>query len=289
MLNNSPSELMTLESRVADFNATTLAARIGEALHRKRGFSLVRFGDGELRLIACESFTSDELYDQVLSYQFGLSIDILKARFHHRLAQENILAAVRELRECLLQQIPPADAVGIPCEDTLKGAIASNHEPSVRAFSCGLNSLSKHIRGDQLLLSTYLFSRDYAFSQKFFSDLFTINFKKIYLLTSNPEVPNLMKSNFNRDIHFVQTPSHSSYGNTVNRSSYPFFYDQISGIVSQFPPNSLVLAACGMIGKTVASVVKNHRSIFLDIGAIVDGWSGVGLPYIATQSQFRLR
>jgi hypothetical protein len=278
--------VFVLDNGSADYNRWVLLHKIKESHLAGRGYSLVRIGDGEGRIIACDKFQAEELYEQLLSYQFGVSLSSLKGRFGVDDNNSAINCAVRELRTALFSAMTSADCLGVFCEKTYTRSLESPDLAGRRALEESAKLFEKFIKEDVLLVSTYLFSNDVAFSQRFFKDLFAIPFRKIFILSSYESLSRVLESCFRREIEVIKTPSHATWG--LKGGSYPSFFDKINNSEFVFPERSLVLSACGLVGKTLAARVRSQASVFLDIGGIVDGWIGAGHPYLKDQVAFRL-
>lgn len=249
---------------------SALAEKIMASVISRRPFSLVRLGDGEGGMLTIDSkdeYLHRSLYDrnreELIAMWFGSNFPWKTNGFI-------------DMAGGIFNSIEDNDVVGIPYESWLR------HEYSISS-----------LRGIPSLLNIYryiiLSKRNLTIcSQNAHVDLYIngdlekiiLHARVISVISCLEELPELLKNKFNLDeVKFYRIPgeqgSRQILGEkTVDGEHYPGEFHRLQAELSQPHNGRLFLVAGGILGKFYATTIRRHGGIALDIGSIVDAWTG---------------
>jgi len=100
--------------------------------------------------------------------------------------------------------------------------------------------------------------------------------KKIGLISSRIELPSLLSEIFNINVDFWGIPD--MYRDLKQKQSFPQYIQRLEELLSkqlvEFP-GMLFLVGGGFYGKLYCDLIKSQGGIALDIGSLLDAWSGL--------------
>lgn len=263
-----------MECRINPKMKRAFIDEINNCLVQQKPFSLIRLGDGE-------------------SYAWPEKIELAKLEM-----RESIWWGVKlepkhrkEIASQILHGISNATVLGIPsvfrfARDTSIGLESYSSHRSVSGLLAVLNGLETI---DGLNCS---FTEDRIHQVCFdFDEILNLakNATKVVLVSS-------LKSEYTQkimqplesktEILCITVPTHTrTRGNDhfmTSEVSLPFLYKDInSQIHDATVPGTLVLIACGSIGKIFCETARARIGVALDIGSMVDYWAGVKTRSIA--------
>jgi tetratricopeptide (TPR) repeat protein len=249
-----------------------LADRIAAAVQQRRPFAMVRLGDGEgsvLRLGQNDEFNYRPLYernrDELIAIWFGNAFEWRTNGFI-------------ELADELLDELLPCDVLGIPYESWL------THEYKISS-----------LRGIPSLVNIYraLLARPHMPHQRVCSQLAHLNLyttgritriiadaRRISVITCLSEIGNMLRDRLGLEevvVHHIPGEQGSSDAlgpAAVLGTHYPTAFMRLQAELSRPHDGRLFLIAGGILGKFYAATIRKHGGIALDIGSLVDAWTG---------------
>jgi len=246
-----------------------LVAQIREARRQRRGFSMMRLGDGE-GLFLCGK--RPDLGGAITN---GAQIEVRLAAQGHRLIDPEH----RDLRHQFAEAVANADWVGIPdLPQCLNGpvdlvSVASGlalllEEPQQQALMPRLAVGGWHAHN--FLLQAGFYSRD--------------PFDRVNALIA-PSLPANLQGD--PDLLWLQIPGEAVFRADAfgAESHYPHVYQSIlAAIEQQIQPGDLVLVGAGILGKIYCEAIRRRDGIAVDIGSVIDLCSGHG----GTRGEYRM-
>ncbi len=261
--------------------------RILGAITRRHGFSLVRLGDGEGRVLGYPGhFTDQEVLAQVLHYQFGPeSMQRVKAA-----DPDNwIGASMSFLRGKLEQSVQNADMLGVP----------------VSEFYCGMQKAITHGMLGYACAMLYAMSStrplkptDYVGTNVFqlaaakgaiFKNI-VLQAKWIYLVGPWDLRPDLANVFGRADLNYIRVPGHYTWRGSTGFGQYPDLYRYVETRLLKLGDISgcLFLVGAGILGKYYCDLIKRQGGVALDIGSVFDSWAKRGLPYAVENTDIEI-
>jgi hypothetical protein len=251
-----------------------LAERVGAALDARRGFALIRLGDGEgafARVDGADEARFSPLYgwmrDDWFRFQFGPQFDAWRTGYE---------ALTRQL----MPQVMEADILGVPYPGWI------DHEyriASPRGVPCVVN-IHRHLLAadpdpgpvlcDQIV---HLHLHDAGLIEPLVRRA-----GKVTAITCLPDLPGVMKRRFGLEeadlipVPREDTAPHLRQGQAVEGAHFPdVFWRTVKRL--ETPPGGswegrLFVVAAGTMGKFYSAVIKRHGGVALDLGSLVDGW-----------------
>jgi hypothetical protein len=261
-----------LKARSGWLETAALAARIGAALQAGAAFAMVRLGDGEgsvLKISEADEAEFPVLYDhnraELIHMWFGPGFEWRAGSF---LLQAQSLPAA--LAKC--------DVIGIPYESWLK------HEYGM-CSQRGVPSLVNVYR--KLLQESRLAAKPLC-SQVAHIDLFQGGHlaellraaRRVTVISCLPEIAGLIKERFSLDEAILllipaEEGSRHLLGEQAGKGvHYPAAFERILAELSKPHHGRLFLVAGGLLGKFYCAAIRANGGIALDIGSLVDAWTG---------------
>jgi len=225
--------------------AAWVADRAVDCLRSQTGFSMIRLGDGEGRLLAWPDRISRQMLDKRLVYWFGhadvteLSILGLQAILLAAIQQANVIGVVRKGRDHWARL--PWGYVQQLGRDYAEGLCAANVHRAL---------------WDEGLLDHVIAACD-----------------RIVVVTCR-DVVHLLQERYSRDVLWVAVPAEAQlHGRATDHIKQ---FSQIERTVANHSgPGVLVLVGAGVLGKAYAVMAAYHGAVALDIGSVFDGWAQV--------------
>jgi hypothetical protein len=261
-----------LKARSGWLETAVLAERIGKALQAGAPFAMVRLGDGEgsvLKLSEADEARFPVLYAhnraELIQMWFGASFEWREGSF---LLQAQSLPAA--LSGC--------DVIGIPYESWLK------HEYA-HASQRGIPSLVNVYR---MLLSDARLAAKPLCSQVAHIDLFQSgdltaiirSARRVTVISCLPEVASIIKDRLGLEEAILKLiPAEEGSRHVLGEAAgkgvhYPAVFERMQAELATPHNGRLILVAAGLLGKFYCATIRAHGGIALDIGSLVDGWTG---------------
>jgi len=227
-----------------------VADRAIDCLHSGTGFSLVRIGDGEGRLLAYPDAISRQMMNRHLCFWFG------RADFDD--------TTVLALRAILTQTIDAADVIGVhvcstlPCNKNQWWHVAEQYLKAIgRWYPEGLCELDTHR----------------ALWRKGEIDRIAAECKRIVVVTCR-DIPKLAVHFSDKPVYRVEVPGEGNM--TRKPTDHWQRFNEIEAHVARLSePGVLVLVGAGVLGKAYATTAAQAGAVALDIGSVFDGWAQV--------------
>jgi len=261
-----------LKARSGWLDTEALAARIGTALQAGAAFAMVRLGDGEgsvLRISEADEASFPVLYDhnraELIHMWFGPGFEWRHGSF---LLQAQSLPAA--LASC--------DVIGIPYESWLM------HEYGM----CSQRGVPSLVNVYRMLLQETRLAAKPLCSQVAHIDLFQGGHlaavlraaRRVTVISCLPEIAPLIKERFSLDeanlllIPAEEGSRHVLGDHAAKGVHYPVAFERILAELSMPHHGRLFLVAGGLLGKFYCATIRANGGIALDIGSLVDAWTG---------------
>lgn len=249
-----------------------LADRIAAALNEGRPFAMVRLGDGEggmLTLGQEDEFIHRPLYErnrkELIAMWFGDAF---------RDQDDGFIRLARNLIESLAE----CDVLGIPYESWLR------HEYAISSLR-GISSLVNVYRA---LLAQPVPAGQFVCSQRAHVDLHVAGHltriiadaKRVSVITCLPEVEDLLRGRLGlEEVTVYRIPGERGSQHLLGLPAtqgnhYPAEFERLQAELARPHAGRLFLVAGGLLGKLYAATIRRRGGIALDIGSLVDGWTG---------------
>ncbi len=253
-------------------NLDHLVALVQNAIRTATPFSMIRFGDGEGRLLGSSMFfTNMELLRETIGYQYGPDAVVEIGRLYGRFRLED---AIADLRQMLLSALDNADAIGLPSPTHFTPEATLSNINGLLGFASSLISIQQcpaHIPAENLF-DTYIF---HGMQRKALFSRFLDGLPFVGLI-NHTDLSQEISAHFNiAQTHFVRIPGHKSFM-SVDKVHFPTMYGEIVQSIEVPFRGAVYLVGAGYLGKAYCDAVKQKGGIALDIGSVFDGWSGVG-------------
>jgi hypothetical protein len=261
-------QLMPFERGDPWKKSTALLDMLLEAKRKKEPFSMVRFGDGEGRILGYPLFYNDELIShRVLTYQYGKKvISLLKGKY----SEDYIFHGVMTLKYGLIKAACNADIIGLPSWLHFRG-INDKNKDAMFSQALALTELERFIK-DKKIFDHFIF-RPFQMDNNFndlLSDLDYLGF------IAHSDISTLIKDKFNiKHVVHYKIPGHQTFMRD-DEPQYPNIYKKIIENIVVPYRGAIFLVAAGYLGKIYCNEIKIKGGIAIDIGAIFDAWTGTG-------------
>ncbi len=249
---------MRKEKMMKVYNTLEVLQKLEDSINAKIPFSLVRFGDGGIKLIHAYFYNDNDQLDQIIKKE-GIPRDKIKS-----------------LIDLWAISATTADFV-----DTPYVYFSDEFWPRVR----GHKSMSKRtIERLKMWRRIYRIAnfdvKNYCnpevnflsclniFENKGFPDI--LKDKKICIITSRSDLKKVLSS-YTTYIDIVNIP-----GFTYNQ--YEVFHRVLNKIKLDSKKYDLWLVAAGELGRIYTGIIKFHGGISFDIGSVVDFWATGEIP-----------
>ena len=263
--------------------APELAMRLKQAISDKTPFSLVRFGDGEGRILGYpEVFDLTALNNQVLSYQFGDGIfKALKEEY----PENSIENAVLDLKAMLIDSMCTADIIGLPSWLHFRSDVTQDNIDGLIGQAACLKSFYKY----QTIPNKYICDH-YIFHQFQYLSLFDELLSELNFigLVSHTDITNNLEDIFSiKSSAFYEIPGHKTFMDTGGLH-FPYVYKDIIKSIEVAFEGAVFLVAAGYLAKVYCAAIKQKGGIAIDIGSVFDGWTGIGRTNVTHNEKLRL-
>ena len=262
-------------------NVDALTDFICTQIEHRTPSSIIRLGDGEGRILVHSDYLEpSELLREVVNYQLGPDcLDITAQTYGLSEPGEAFDKVTNDLRALLRSAVRTADAVGLPTPSHFAGDAST---PDMLNGQVGFASavihgfaLARHLPQDRFF-DTFAFHGVSA----------TGGFERIlrdrpYVgIVSHTDIGFALKDVFNvAETGFFQVPPHYSFPVVGRRTShYPEAFANLVDTIQPPFPGALFLVGAGYLGKAYCNIIKARGGIALDVGSVMDAWSGLGRP-----------
>jgi len=249
------------------------------ALTERRGFSLIRLGDGEGRLLNFQNqFVEQEVLSQLLFYHFGpQSMQWIKANH----TDDWISSVVSPLQQMVRSSLTNADAVGLPVAETMSEAALAADPFGALGYASALLAglaLSRHVPATlrlgynvfQLVAARGLMLRDLSHAAK-----------SVHLVGPWDLSQPFAEAVGLKNVHHIAVPGHYTWRGGQGLGHYPELHKFVEERIFALGDLSgaLFLVGAGILGKHYCNLAKTRGAVALDVGSIFDSWAQKGLPY----------
>jgi hypothetical protein len=260
------------------YEASKLSELISASLASGTGFSLIRLGDGEGRILGYESaFNEYHILDGVLSYQYGSGSTSLMSQ---RNPDNWIHLAAIDLQEKLQKSIKFSSVLAIPGQNWLR---PGGHFLGRYASAISVLDGIRFFQGE----STQIFETYFLRDKRIFDTTVMKSFhhaKKIVQIGPT-DATNYLSKTYNVDaslLAFIKTAPHATFpnGDLGELGLYPDSYKEIEREIREFGDlnGHLFLVGAGILGKWFCELVRRNGGVAIDIGSLYDTWLGTGRP-----------
>jgi hypothetical protein len=222
-----------------------VADRAIDSLHSGTGFSLIRLGDGEGRLLAYPERIARQRLDKHLCYWFGRS-DFSEAE-------------VCAMQALLAHAIEAADAIGC-----YQGEKRSPFWREPWRYVQAIHAQKRVVGGNNL-------HRELWASGEL--DRIVQACERIVVVTCR-NVIHPMQVRWSRDVLWIDVPEEA---HTANKATGHWAqFGEIEREVQRLSASHvLVLVGAGALGKSYTTTAAYCDAVALDVGSLFDGWAGV--------------
>lgn len=252
-----------------------VAAQINAAVDEKRGFSLIRMGDGE------GAFTKVDAADEA---RYAALYRWMRRDWEKALFGQNFDArgtGYRSVVDTLLEVSLQQDIVGVPYASWV------DHEydiASTRGVPCVLNVHRSYLaaaeRGER---------RPFVCDQRIHIELHNQGFVEpilrragsVGVISCHSQLPARMKAAFGlQEVDLFKIPGEKYTENLrsaeqMSGEHFPYVFWDIVRRLSVPHNGRVFMIAAGTLAKFYADVIKRHGGIALDLGSLVDGWLNI--------------
>ena len=280
------ADLGLTQDSLDDKRAQYLEIKIAKALQESCGFSAIRLGDGEGRVLAYpDHFSDQEVLEQVLHYQFGPEL-MREARA--RYADDWIARSMSILKSLLVDSVKQADVVGLPVLEYFKDDMSD--KMGQIAYACALTyGVSLTVGLDK---SSYFGTNVFqsaAIHGRIFRSITTL--AKQVTLVGPWDLRAPLGKAFNRgDLKHIKVSGHYSWRGHNGLGQYPDLFKKIEEEILNLGDLSrhLFLVGAGIFGKHYCNLIKNRNGVALDIGSVFNSWAKQGRPEAANDERISI-
>lgn len=235
-----------------------VAARLREALRRRRGFSLIRVGEGEATFLLPPEQTGIGDVARRLEYYFG----------HCEASFADWTALCQKLRRSLIHAdvLCPPDPAQWRVRSRAQDAFASRY----RQLAQGLSALE--FPAMPLLSGAYVNYALHADGTLF--ELLEAE-EEIGLISSQPAAP-LLRALFGLRVREYAIPQRAVDNESlIDTGHFPQRFTELCAALRRDVAGLLVLVGAGPLGKIYCDVIRQAGGIALDVGSLLDAWTGL--------------
>ena len=259
-----------------------LEDRLQDAKRRRSPFSLIRFGDGEGRVLGFDSIMRyEEMSYQLILYHFGAKALVgsrdLFGPAHYR-------GLLGFLRDRLLDAARSADIVGIPSPREISDD--PNRSRGALGFACATLCLAREMdrRDPATIYSTFV---NHAMNEKGILSRLLEGEDEIGLI-SHTDASSLLTKHFGiGSVKHYQIPGHASFS-TIEKPHFPNAMMELITTIKVPTPGYIYFVAAGLLGKLYCDIIKQRGGIAIDLGGVFDGWTGIGRAELVRREAMRL-
>jgi hypothetical protein len=264
----------------------SLGTAILNALSDRRGFSLIRLGDGEGRALGYPNFFSDqEVLTQVLYYHFGPeSMHLVKAEQPDSWIQ-NSMGFLKTLLE---QSVRNADLIGLPVVDYFR-VQSPGDRFGMLGYACamifGLSFCKELAPKDSIGTNVF----QLAAAKGLLLKEFAVAAEQVYIV--GPwDLRKQLRSALGKELHYIRVPGHYTWRGSKGFGQFPSLFRFVeSQIVAQGDLSGcLFFVGAGLFGKHYCSLIKQRGGVAIDIGSVFDSWAKRGRPEAASNASINL-
>lgn len=228
--------------------AERIVALARAAQEAGRGFSAIRFNDGEGIFYGYPDLFSQKELNQILNIWWG------------RTDQDPALLA--DLRRDLGHAVAGASVLGTPPPDKAQGK-----------FLRTLSALAESGLVAEQTLSLARFHRDLAESEAFTA--FMRAQKRVVLITCRDVREKLAALYAIPEIEVMAIPEEAAFARkSLERPHFPGRYLELRRELGEFPAGTVAIIGAGVCGKVYAEDIRRRGGIAFDLGSILDLWAG---------------
>ncbi|WP_298954426.1 CDC27 family protein [uncultured Methylobacterium sp.] len=262
-----------------------VAERIAGALRERRGFSLVRCGDGEGAFVSFGN-TDEARHAHLYRANRQNRAQVWFAGAVDATADPFLGHALR-----LTDVIRDADIVGMPYTGWLQ------HEYRILSMT-GITTLANLLRVDrrlEALSCTQLVHVELHETGLLYEIMASQD--RIGLISCHAELADRLAGRFGfREVEYHHVPGEKGHSHLLSQGAvagthWPDRYEQIVAALSRPLDGRLYLVAAGILGKFYCDRIRRSGGVAVDIGSIVDGWMNArtrpGMEHLALGSAGR--
>ena len=261
-----------VKRRYAWIEPPQVAAEIAAAVRERRGFALVRLGDGE------GAFAEIGAEDEARYADLYGSLRKEWTEFLFGPAFDPVLTGYEATRRALMRVAAEADVLGVPYPNWI------DHEyniSSVRGVPCTLNVIRNLLDNppkhrpklcDQIV-------HIHLHNQNSIEPVLRTATAGVTVVTCLTGLGDRLKQRFGlEDVDVLTVPAEytaphlSGRPDAVTGAHYPTVFWNTMERLAQPWNGRVFLIAAGTLGKYYAIQIKRHGGVALDLGSLVDGW-----------------
>jgi hypothetical protein len=268
--------------------AEALAAAVVSALDEKRGFSMIRIGDGEGRVLGYPlHFTDQEILSQILHYQFGPeSMGLVKAAH----PDDWVAAAMGPLQKMLTDSVRNADALGLPVAENMSERALQREPFGALGYAAGLVAAAALAAGVPAAMRFGVNVFQLAAARPGFFREIAHAARAVHLVGPWDLAEPFAESVGLEAVHHIRVPGHYTWRGNKGLGQIPELYRFVEQRIADAGDLSgcLLLVGAGVMGKHYCNLIKTRGGVALDIGSVFDSWAGRGRPEAVKNAQVRL-
>lgn len=244
--------------RLTPVPPAAVAARLREALRRRRGFSLIRVGEGEATFLLPPEQSSIGEVARRLEYYFG----------HSEVSFADWTALCGSLRQSLIHAdvlCPPE-----PGQWRIRSRAEDSFAPRYRQLAECLSTLE--FPAMPLISGAYVNYALHADGTLF--ELLEAE-EEIGLISSQPAAP-LLRVLFGLRVREYAVPQRAVDNESLTDTGhFPQRFSDLCTLLRRDVAGLLVLVGAGPLGKIYCEVIRQAGGIALDLGSLLDAWTGL--------------
>ncbi len=242
---------------------------IEAALREKRGFSLIRLGDGEGAVLSHDQPEMAAEVAHSLAIWFG--------------DQALTTMELEQIRNEALEAMLRCDVVGLPRLAQANGSIRYR----------ALFPVMQELYADVWPMVVDAAMHFYLQWSKAMGRLLSA-VERVTLIGCRDLAQDL-RACFNLEVRQWLVRGEAGFPGSVREQHWPDGYAAVLERITLVEPGELVLVGAGVLGKIYCGAVRRRSGVAIDVGSLLDGWAGVrsrpnridgtpvtGLPYLVS-------
>jgi hypothetical protein len=257
---------------------------ISKHITERTPFSLVRFSEGEGRILAYPQWLSGwEAAHQTLTYQYGPKV--LEAAYR-RWGLPGFNKTLSVIHDGMIQSARNADVVGLPTAVHFSPIRTTRDLQAQVGFASALLSLGTvlDLSPSQKIVDCYcnhVLQRDGSF------DTLLRNLPFVGTV-GHSDIGKALQSRFNIKVtQHISIPAHATFL-TLEGLHFPDRFYEIARTLEVPHQGAVFLVGAGYLGKLYCDLIKQRGGIAIDVGSVFDGWTGRGRAEIVVDPRMQL-
>jgi hypothetical protein len=229
----------------------TVVEHAASALRAKRGFSLLRLGDGEGPILCWPQHKVPDEMARVLKTWFG----------HSDFPSEDLDEMARQLRRATRN----ADVLGLPRPAQIAKVLRCRRVfDAIEQYDLVLPS---QMLTDAAVHSYLQWSGALSYLLRGQDHLGVIGCRDI-----GPQIADAFGI---RSVRMYLVRGENRYPGPVSLHHWPGGYTEIMQQLDDVQPGTVFLIGAGLLGKIYCDRIKSKGGIAIDVGSVLDGWAGI--------------